>query len=145
MQMNWQELKVHHIGIVVEDINDAKKPYETVLGMEVIQIYDVDAFAARVAFLPVSNTYIELVQPTNPNDGLGRFLQKGGGVHHICYEVENIDDVVQQMKAKKIRLIPDEPKWTPCFDKTLFLHPKDTGNVLVELVEKASCPLPPRK
>ncbi|MDX9819435.1 MAG: VOC family protein [Desulfococcus multivorans] len=143
--MNWQELKVHHIGIVVEDINDAKKPYETVLGMEVIQIYDVDAFAARVAFLPVSNTYIELVQPTNPNDGLGRFLQKGGGVHHICYEVENIDDVVQQMKAKKIRLIPDEPKWTPCFDKTLFLHPKDTGNVLVELVEKASCPLPPRK
>lgn len=143
--MNWQDLKVHHIGIVVDDIDKAKKPYETVLGMEVVQVYDVDAFSAKVAFLPVNNTYIELVQPTNPEDGLGRFLQKGGGIHHICYEVEDLDAVVKEMQAKKVRLIPNEPKWTPCFEKTLFLHPKDTGNVLVELVEKASCPLPAMK
>jgi methylmalonyl-CoA/ethylmalonyl-CoA epimerase len=142
--MKWQDLKVHHIGIVVEDIDKAKRPYETVLGMEVIQVYDVEAFAAKVAFLPVKNTYIELVQPTNPEDGLGRFLQKGGGIHHICYEVGNINTVIKQMKVKKVRLI-GEAKWTPCFEKTLFLHPKDTGNVLVELVEKASCPLPVTK
>ena len=95
--MNWNDLAVHHIGIVVDNIDEAKKPYETVFGMEVVQVYDVEAFAAKVAFLPVKNTYIELVQPTNPDDGLGRFLKNGGGLHHICYIVDDIDAAILQM------------------------------------------------
>jgi methylmalonyl-CoA/ethylmalonyl-CoA epimerase len=140
--MNWQDLEVHHIGIVVEDIEKAKKPYEEIFGMKVKMELNVDAFAAKVAFLPLKNSYVELVQPTNPEDGLGKFLKKGGGMHHICYEVQDIDAVLAELKRKNIRSVSGEPVRTPCFEKTLFLHPKDTGNVLIEIVEKATCKLP---
>lgn len=140
--MNWRDLAVHHIGIVVADIEEAKKAYETIFGMEIVQVFDVEAFSAKVAFFPVTNTYIELVQPTNPDDGLGRFLKNSGGLHHICYEVENIEAMISELQKQKVRLIPDAPQWTPCFEKTLFIHPKDTGGVLVELVQTATCPLP---
>ena len=143
--MKWEEFDVHHIGIVVDNIEEAKKPYEDVFGMEVVKVFDVDAFAARVAFLPIKNTYIELVQPLNPEDGLGKFLKRGGGMHHICYEVENIDSVFAELKKNNIRSVTGEPKHTPCFEKALFLHPKDTGNILIELVEKATCKLPGSK
>jgi len=140
--MDWKDWEVHHIGIVVEDIEKAKKPYEEVFGLEVVNIFDVEAFSAKVAFLPVKNTYLELVQPTNPEDGLGKFLQHGGGMHHICYEVEDIDAAFEELKKKKIRSVTGAPQYTPCFEKALFLHPKDTGNVLIEVVEKATCKLP---
>lgn len=140
--MKWEDFEVHHIGVVVDDIEEAKKPYQDVFGMDVKMVFDVPAFAARVAFLPIKNTYIELVQPMNPEDGLGKFLKRGGGMHHICYEVENIDSVLEELKKNNIRSITGEPVYTPCFEKTLFLHPKDTGNVLIELVEKATCKLP---
>jgi methylmalonyl-CoA/ethylmalonyl-CoA epimerase len=143
--MNWQDFEVHHIGIVVDDIEKAKKPYEEVFGMEIKTVFDVEPFAAKVAFLPLKNTYIELVQPTNPEDGLGKFLKRGGGIHHICYEVENIDAVLEELKSKNVRSVTGEPQYTPCFEKTLFLHPKDTGNILIELVEKATCKLPGSK
>jgi len=140
--MNWNDLEVHHIGIVVEDIEKAKKPYEEVFGLEVVQVFDVEAFAAKVAFLFVKNTYIELVQPNNAEDGIGKFLKRGGGMHHICYEVENIERFLEEMKKKNVRSVTQKPEWTPCFEKVLFLHPKDTGNILIEVVEKASCKLP---
>lgn len=140
--MNWQDLDVHHVGIVVEDIEKAKKPYEEVFGLEVVEKFDVDAFSAKVAFIPLKNTYIELVEPTNPEDGLGKFLQRGGGMHHICYEVENLDDIYGELKKKNIREVSGGIQHTPCFGKALFLHPKDTGNVLIEVVERATCKLP---
>lgn len=140
--MNWKDLAVHHIGIVVADIEAAKIPYETIFGMQPVKIFDVEAFSAQVAFLPVKNTYVELVQPTNPDDGLGRFLQNGGGLHHICYEVDDMEATVAELNARGVRLVPGEPQWTPCFEKTIFLHPKDTGKVLIELVQTATCPLP---
>jgi len=137
-----KDYKIHHIGIVVENIETAIKTYETVLGLTVAGIFDVEVFAAKVAFLPVKNTYIELVQPTNPEDGLGRFLQRGGGMHHICYEVEDLDKVYADLKKQGIRSVTGAPQNLPCFEKALFLHPKDTGNVLIELVEKPVCKLP---
>lgn len=143
--MKWEDLEVHHIGVVVDDIEKAMVPYRDVFGMEIVKVFDVEPFAARVAFLPLKNTYIELVQPTNPEDGLGKFLQRGGGMHHICYEVEDIDKVMKELKQNNIRSVSGEPQYTPCFEKTLFLHPKDTGNVLIELVEKATCKLPGSK
>nr|HID59709.1 methylmalonyl-CoA epimerase [Desulfobacterales bacterium] len=143
--MDWKDWQVHHIGIVVEDIDEAKKTYEEVFGLEVVNVFDVEAFSAKVAFLPVKNTYIELVQPTNPEDGLGKFLKRGGGMHHICYEVEDIDAAMEELKKKNVRSVTGEPQHTPCFEKVLFLHPKDTGNVLIEVVEKATCKLPGAK
>jgi methylmalonyl-CoA/ethylmalonyl-CoA epimerase len=140
--MEWKDLEVHHIGIVVENIDEAKKPYEEVFGLEVVEKFDVEPFAAKVAFLPLKNTYIELVEPVNPEDGLGKFLKRGGGMHHVCYEVEDLDSVAEQLAQKNIRFVSGGPQRTPCFEKALFLHPKDTGNVLVEMVEKATCKLP---
>ncbi|MBC8394676.1 MAG: VOC family protein [Deltaproteobacteria bacterium] len=140
--MDWKDLEVHHIGIVVDDIETAKKPYEDVFGLEVVEVFDVEPFAAKVAFLPVKNTYIELVQPTDPDDGLGKFLERGGGMHHICYEVEDLDAVYENLTKQNIRSVTGAPQCTPCFEKALFLHPKDTGNVLIEVVEKAACKLP---
>lgn len=140
--MDWKGWKVHHVGIVVEDIDAAAKTYETIFGIRVARTFDVEVFCARVAFLPVENTYIELVQPTNPEDGLGRFLRRGGGMHHICYEVADIHGVWNTLKKKNIRSVTGAPRYTPCFEKAMFLHPKDTGNVLVEIVEKAACKLP---
>ena len=140
--MEWKDWQVHHIGIVVEDIDAAKKPYEDVFGLQIQEVFDVEPFAARVAFMPVANTYIELVQPVNPDDGLGKFLKRSGGMHHICYEVENIDEVYERLKQQNVRSVTGDPQCTKCFEKVFFLHPKDTGNVLVEIVEKATCKLP---
>jgi len=140
--MEWNDWQVHHIGVVVEDIDAAKKPYEDIFGLRIQEVFDVEPFAARVAFLPVANTYIELVQPLNPEDGLGKFLQRGGGMHHICYEVEDIDAVYRNLLEKKVRSVTGAPQCTPCFEKAFFLHPKDTGNVLIEVVAKATCKLP---
>ena len=140
--MNWQDLDMHHIGIVVKDIDEAKKPYEEVFGLKVDAKFNVDVFSAKVAFLPLNNTYLELVEPTNPEDGLSKFLKGGGGIHHICYEVEDLGTIYQQLKKKNIRDVSGGIQCTPCFEKTLFLHPKDTGNVLIEVVEKATCKLP---
>ncbi len=141
--MNWKDLDVHHIGIVVEDIDKAAQVYKDVFGLYVMNVFDVDVFSAKVAFLPLKNTYLELVQPTNLEDGLGKFLKRGGGMHHICYEVEDIHAVYNECKNKNVRPINQKPEYTPCFEKAFFLHPKDTGNVLVEIVEKATCKLYP--
>ena len=140
--MNANDWQVHHIGVVVADLEAAKAGYEAIFGLKVVQVFDVDAFAARVAFIPLKNTYLELVQPLRPDDGLGKFLQRGGGMHHICYEVTDIEAVWKRLKQCNIRSVTGEPRPTPCFEKVLFLHPKDTGNVLIELVEKAVCKLP---
>ena len=144
--MDWKkDLKMHHVGVVVEDIEKAKKPYEDVFGLEVVAVFDVEPFAAKVAFMPLENTYLELVQPTNPEDGLGKFLKRGGGMHHVCYEVEDAQAVYESLQEQNIRSVTGPPKLVPCFQKAFFLHPKDTGNVLVEIVEKATCKLPGSK
>ena len=111
--MNWQDLDVHHIGIVVKDIDEAKKPYEEVFGLKVDAKFNVDVFSAKVAFLPLNNTYLELVEPTNPEDGLSKFLKGGGGIHHICYEVEDLDTIYQQLKKKNIRDVSGGIQCTP--------------------------------
>ena len=140
--MDWKDWEVHHVGIVVEDIEKAKNTYQAIFGAQVTGEFDVEVFSAKVAFLPFKNTYIELVQPIDPENGLGRFLRRGGGMHHICYEVADVSAVWERLKKRNIRSVTGEPQYTPCFEKALFLHPKDTGNVLIEIVEKAVCKLP---
>jgi len=96
------ELKVHHIGIVVNDIDNAKKVYENTFDMKEMARFTVEAFNAEVCFIPVNNVYIELVKPL-ANDGLGRFLEKhgSGALHHICYIVDNMEKAVEYLQGKK--------------------------------------------
>ncbi len=139
-------LEVHHIGIVVDDIDRAKEIYERVFGLNVKGRYRVDEFQAECAFIPAGNTYIELVKPL-AEDGLKKFLNRhgSGALHHICYIVDNIEEGWKYLKEKGLRSITGEPRSTCTFEKAMFFHPKDTGNVLIEFVTKAECPLPAKE
>ncbi len=138
------KLQVHHIGVVVKDIDEGKKSYEEVFGCKEMARFVVDAFNAEVSFLPFDNTYVELVRPLK-DDGLGRFLEKNGPgtIHHICYIVDDMDEAYRYFTEEKgLRAVTGVPQKVPCFEKALFFHPKDTGGTLVELVSGATCPLP---
>ncbi|HIP95978.1 MAG TPA: methylmalonyl-CoA epimerase [Anaerolineae bacterium] len=127
--------KLDHIGIVVHDIEDARQAYET-LGLTVTHVQEVPNQQVKVAFLPVGDTEVELVQPTTTDSGVVRFLEKRGeGVHHICFEVEDIEATLADLRAKGMRLIDRRPR-QGAFGRVAFLHPKSTHGVLIELVEK---------
>lgn len=128
-------IKINHIGLAVEDIDTALSFWQDALGMKLDHIEDVPSQQARVAFLPVGGSEVELVQPTSQESGLAKFLdKKGAGIHHLCLEVEDIAGVLKQLKGKGIRLIDETPHDLEG-RRMAFIHPKSTGGVLVELYE----------
>ena len=137
------DLAVHHIGIVVDDINRATEVYEKAFGLKIKGRYLVDQFNAECAFVPVGNTYMEFVRPL-ADDGLKKFLDRHGSgtLHHICYIVENMEESWKYLQERGLRSVTGEPRSTCTFEKAMFFHPKDTGNILIEFVTKAVCPLP---
>ncbi len=127
--------KINHIGIVVADIDEALKFWRDAMGIEMHHREDVPSQKAQVAFLPIGDTEVELVQPTAEDTGAGKFLQeRGGGMHHLCFEVDSINEKLSELKTKGVRLINEEPIDLPG-RKMAFIHPKSTGGVLVELYE----------
>lgn len=130
--------KVNHVAIVVADIDEALKFWQEGLGIHLHHVEDVPSQKAKVAFLPVGDTEVELVQPTSDDTGAAKFLaEKGGGMHHLCFEVDDCAATLGELKAKGIRLINEEPLELPG-RKMAFIHPKSTGGVLVELYEITS-------
>jgi len=98
--------KINHIAILVEDIDAALEFWQDQLGLTLDHTEDVPSQTSRVAFLPVGEGEIELVQPTDPESGLAKFLEKRGeGMHHLCIEVDDIDSILDTLKAKNVRLI----------------------------------------
>ncbi len=98
--------KINHVAIVVEHIEDALTFWRDGLGLEIKQYKDVPEQESRVAFLPLGESEIELVEPTSDSSGIARYLKKRGpGVHHVCFEVEDIRDSLQQLNSKGFRLI----------------------------------------
>ncbi len=127
--------KINHIGIVVADIDEALKFWRDVMGIEVNHIEDVPSQKSQVAFLPVGESEVELVKPTSDDSATAKFLQeRGGGMHHLCFEVTEITAKLADLKSKGVRLINEDPIILPG-RKMAFLHPKSTGGVLVELYE----------
>ena len=127
--------KINHIAIAVENIEAILPFWQEALGLSLTHIEEVPSQKARVAFLPVGEGEIELVQPTDPNTGTAKFIkEKGPGMHHLCLEVENIDQALEALKASGMRLINETAQILPG-RKMAFLHPKSTGGVLVELYE----------
>jgi len=127
--------KINHVAIVVEDIDEALKFWRDALGLEVDHIEDVPSQHSRVAFIPVGDSEVELVSPTTQDSGLAKFLEKRGeGLHHLCFEVDDLAEVLDELKIKGIRLINEEPLILPG-RKMAFVHPKSTNGVLVELYE----------
>jgi len=127
--------KINHVAVVVADINQALSFWQDGLGLKLQHIEDVPSQKATVAFLPVGDSEVELVQPTSSESGLAKFLaEKGGGMHHLCFEVDDIEGMLAELKAKEIRLINETAMELPG-RKMAFVHPKSTGGVLVELYQ----------
>lgn len=131
-------IQLAHVAVVVEDVEKALDFWRGVLGLEMKELRDAPAEAARVAFLPVGESEIELVQPTSTDSGMARFLSKhGAGLHHICLEVEDIEAAMDQLKAKGVRLINETPLTGADGKRYAFIHPQSATGVLVELYETA--------
>jgi methylmalonyl-CoA/ethylmalonyl-CoA epimerase len=128
--------RIHHIGIVVNDLEAPLNFWRDALGLEVTQIQDIPAEQAQVAFLPIGDSEIELVKPTTSDSGLARTLEKrGAGMHHLCIEVDDIVSMLAQLKNKRVMLINEQPRISTDGRKYAFVHPKSAGGVLVELYE----------
>ena len=128
-------IKINHVAIVVQDIDAALNFWEQTFGLQLDHVEDVPSQKSKVAFLPLGESEIELVQPTNSDSGLANFLEKRGeGMHHICIEVEDIDAALAELKSKGVRLINDVPEELPG-RKMAFVHPKAANGVLVELYQ----------
>ncbi len=127
--------KINHVAIVVGDIDESLKFWRDAMGIELHHIEDVPSQKSMVAFLPVGESEVELVKPTAEDSGVAKFLaERGGGMHHLCFEVDDIVGMMAQLKEKGVRLINEEPQVLPG-RKMAFVHPKSTGGVLVELYE----------
>lgn len=128
--------KINHIAIVVDDLDQSLTFWRDALGLPLARTENNEDEGVAIGFLPVGDTEIELLQPTDPNNGIGRYLAKnGGGMHHICLEVDDIQAMMAQLSEKNIELINDSPKQRDDGIKYCFLHPRSTGGVLVELYE----------
>jgi len=127
--------KINHVAIAVSEMDDALHFWRDMLGMEVAKVEEVPSQKASVAFLPAGDSEIELVRPTAPDTGMAKFIQeKGPGMHHVCLQVDDIEGMLADLKARGVRLINETPSVLPG-RKMAFIHPKSTGGVLVELYE----------
>lgn len=127
--------KMNHVAVVVGDIDQALSFWHDALGLELHHTEEVPSQKAIVAFMPVGDSEVELVKPTSDDSGLAKFLaDRGGGMHHLCFEVDDIAEKLAELKEKGVRLINESPMELPG-RKMAFVHPKSTGGVLVELYE----------
>lgn len=128
--------RINHVAIVVDDMEKSLAFWRDTLGIELHELRDVPAEKSQVAFLPVAGAEIELVKSTSDDSGLAKYLAKRGpGMHHICLEVDDIDGMMAQLKAKGIRLINEEPRTAADGKRYAFIHPESTSGVLVELYQ----------
>lgn len=127
--------KINHVAVAVEDITKASEFWESVLGLKLDHVEEVESQHAKVAFFPCGESEVELVEPTDPESGTARFIQtRGPGIHHLCLEVDDIEKALEELKAKEVRLI-NETAVVLEGRKMAFIHPKSSGGVLIELYQ----------
>ncbi len=130
-------LKIDHIGVAVKSIEETKKLYQDLLGLNFAGSETVAEQKVTTAFFPVGDTEVELLESTSPDGPIAGYLEKRGeGVQHVAFRVENIEEALAELKAKGIRLIDEKPRRGAGGAKIAFLHPKSTYGVLVELCER---------
>ena len=127
-------LRVNHIAIVVPEIDSALNFWQEALGLQLEHVEEISEQETAVAMLPVGESEVELIQPTSETSGMAKYMAKQGpGLHHICFEVDDIETTLTELKAKGIRLINEEPVIGAGGKKVAFVHPKSASGVLVEL------------
>ena len=128
--------RIDHIAIAVPDIEAALSFWRDKLGLDLSQVLDVPAQQAAIAFLPTGGSEVELVQPTTSDSGLARYLGKRGpGIHHICFEVDDLAQTLSDLKARGVRLIDETPKAGDGGKLLAFIHPESANGVLIELYQ----------
>ncbi len=127
---------IEHIGIAVKNLEESIRFYEDMLGMECYAVEEVEEQKVKTAFFQVGQTKIELLESTDPEGPIGKFLEKKGeGVHHMAFAVKGIEGALAQMDEKGVRLIDKKPRKGAEGLDIAFLHPKSTHGVLMELCE----------
>lgn len=127
---------INHVAVVVDDMEKSLSFWRDALGIDLHELRDVPAEKSQVAFLPLAGAEVELVMPTTDDSGIAKYLAKRGpGMHHLCLEVDDIEGMMSQLKAKNVRLINEEARATSDGKKYAFIHPEATGGVLVELYQ----------
>lgn len=129
--------KIDHVGIAVKNLDAAIKFYEDVLGMKVTETEVVEEQKVKVAFIPTGDSEVELLESTTPDGPIAKFIERNGeGIQHIAFRVDNLEQKLEELKAKGIRLIDEKPRKGAGGAKIAFLHPKTTFGTLVELCER---------
>ena len=129
--------KIEHLGIAVESIEESLKMYETLLGTNCYKTESVESEGVKTAFLQVGESKIELLEASNPSSPIAKFLEiKGPGIHHIAFDVEDIDMEIERLAAQGFELIHTTPRDGADNKLIAFLHPKSTGSILVELCQE---------
>ncbi len=130
-------MKIDHLGIAVNEIESSLEFWRDALGLENVHTEEVEEQMVRVAMLPIGATNIELLEPTSDESPVSKFIAKRGtGIHHIAVEVEDIEASLDKLKSAGMRLIDEAPRIGAGGCLIAFVHPKSTGGVLMELVQK---------
>ena len=130
-------LKIDHLGIAVNSIDEKKSLWEDALGLHFEGEETVQEQKVTTAFFPVGESEVELLQSTEDDGPVAKFIErKGEGIHHVAFRVENIEEALEELKAKGVKLIDEKPRMGAGGAKIAFLHPKATGGVLIELCER---------
>jgi methylmalonyl-CoA/ethylmalonyl-CoA epimerase len=130
-------LKIDHLGIAVKDLAEAIRAWKE-LGFEVEATHDVPTEKVRTAFLPIGETHLELLEPTDPASVIAKFLEKRSGLHHVCVLVDDIEESLRTLKARGVALVDETPRVGAGGCRVAFVHPRAAGGVLLELKEEGS-------
>ena len=129
-------MKINHLGIATKNIDEALKFWADSLGLENVHTEIVEDQKVRVAMLPTGESRIELLEPTSDDSPISKFLEKrGGGIHHIAIETDDIEASLQKLKDNGARLIDEKPRVGAEGCLVAFIHPSSIGGVLLELVQ----------
>jgi methylmalonyl-CoA/ethylmalonyl-CoA epimerase len=128
---------IDHIGIAVNSIAQAGKFYTEIMGLKIQEVETVSDQKVNIAFVPISDSEVELLESTDPDGPVAKYINtRGEGVQHIAFRVENIAEALEELKAKGVRLIDQKPRNGAGGAKIAFIHPKETNGVLVEICER---------
>lgn|SRR5918999_1844857 len=130
--------RIDHIGVAVDDLDEAVALYSERLRMPVEHRETVDEQGVEAVLLGVGESHVELLRPLGPETAVGRFLDRNGpGLHHVAYGTDDIDSALDAVREAGLRLIDERPRTGIKNSRVAFVHPKSTGGVLTELVEAA--------
>ena len=129
--------KIDHIGIAVRSIEKTSELLSNILGLKVSGEENIEEQKVKVAFLPLGDSELELLESTSPEGPIARFIEKKGeGIQHIAFRVDNIEKALEKLKKEGVRLIDEKPRYGAGGAKIAFLHPKGTNGILIELCDR---------